>query len=259
MSAVQRHRRRGAGALRRYGADLRDRDPRTLTIGGLVTAFALAIAAFVHLAEDYLTGDPIVRWDVTFARWLHEHASQPLVRLFDVVTLAGNAAVLGLMVVAVVLVLLRRGRANDAAVILLSFGGAAVINPLLKLAFHRPRPELAFVHLDTYSFPSGHAAVSAATFTTFAYLLGLRYRSVRARMLIGLGAVAAIALVGFSRLYLGAHYLSDVLAGISFGVAWAALCLLGYTVWDDRDVLSVMPRWSQRILARLGARSQLSP
>jgi membrane-associated phospholipid phosphatase len=258
MSALERQSRRGAGALRRYGTSLRHRDPRALTIGGLVTAFVLAIAAFAHLAEDYLTGDPIVRWDVTFARWLHGHASQPLVRLFDVVTLAGNAAVLALAVVAVSMVLLRRGRSNDAAVILLSFGGAAAINPLLKLAFHRPRPELAFVHLDTYSFPSGHAAVSAATFTTFAYLLGRRSRSVRARILIGLGAVIAIAMVGFSRLYLGAHYLSDVLAGISFGVAWAALCLLAYTLWGDRDVLHVLPRWSQRVLARLGARHQLS-
>lgn len=254
---MSRHRRRAAGAIRRYGTALRYRDPRALTIGGLLTAFALAIGAFAHLAEDYLTGDPIVRWDVTFARWLHEHASRPLVRFFDVVTLAGNAAVLGLVVVLVGVVLLRRARPNDAAVILLSFGGAAAINAVLKLAFHRPRPELAFVHLGTYSFPSGHAVASAATFTTFAYLLARRHRSVRAGMLISLGTVAAIAVVGFSRLYLGAHYLSDVLAGISFGVAWAALSLLAYTLWGDRDVISVLPRWSQRVLARLGARPQL--
>jgi undecaprenyl-diphosphatase len=259
MSAVPRHRSRASGAIRRYGTALRHRDPRALTIGGLVTAFVLAIAAFAHLVEDYLTGDPIVRWDVTFARWLHEHASQPLVRVFDVVTLAGNAAVLGLVVVIVGVVLLRRGRTNDAAVILLSFGGAAGVNALLKLAFHRPRPELAFIHLDTYSFPSGHAAVSGATFTTFAYLLGRRQRSVRARLLIALGTVTAIVVVGFSRLYLGAHYLSDVLAGISFGVAWAALCLLVYTLWGDRDVQRVLPRWSQRVLGRLGARPQSSP
>jgi undecaprenyl-diphosphatase len=256
---MPRHRRRASGAIRCYGTALRHRDPRALTVGGLVTAFVLAIAAFAHLAEDYLTGDPIVRWDVTFARWLHEHASQPLVRFFDVVTLAGNAAVLGLVVLVVGIVLLRRGRSNDAAVSLLSFGGAAGVNALLKLAFHRPRPELAFIHLDTYSFPSGHAAASAATFTTFAYLLGRQHRSALARVLIAVGTVAAIAVVGFSRLYLGAHYLSDVLAGISFGVAWAALSLLAYTLWGDRDVARVLPPSLQRVFARLGAGPQSSP
>jgi undecaprenyl-diphosphatase len=223
--------------VRRYGASLWNRDPRTVTVSVLAIAFVASVAAFAHLAEDYLTGDPIVRWDVRFAIWLHQHASHPLVRVFDVITLAGNSVVLLLVVTAIGIVLLRRTRPNEAAVIAVAFGGAAVVNALLKLAFHRARPELAFVHLDTYSFPSGHAAVSTATFTTAAFLLGRRYRSTRARVLIALGTIAAIVLVGFSRLYLGAHYLSDVLAGISFGFAWAMLCLLAYTVWGERDVL----------------------
>jgi membrane-associated phospholipid phosphatase len=187
-----------------------------------------------------------VRWDVHFARWLHEHASHPLVRAFDVVTLAGNAAVLGVIVLAVAIVLLRRGLSNEAVVIALALGGAGVVNALLKLVFHRPRPELSFVHLGTYSFPSGHAAASAATFTTMAYLLARRCRSKPAGMLVAAAAVGGIALVGFSRLYLGAHYLSDVLAGISFGVAWATLCLLAYTLWGDRDVLALLRRGLRR-------------
>jgi undecaprenyl-diphosphatase len=227
---------------------LRHGDPRTLTISGLLTVLVAALAAFGHLVEDYLTGDPIVRWDVEFARWLHEHSSGPLVEFFKVVTLAGNAAVLGVIVVAVGFVLLRRGRANDAALLFLAFGGASVVNALLKLVFHRPRPELAFVHLDTYSFPSGHAAASSATFATMAYLLARRHHSTRARIWIGLGTAAGIALVGFSRLYLGAHYLSDVLAGISFGIAWAATSLLSYTLWGEREVLALLPRALRRLL-----------
>jgi undecaprenyl-diphosphatase len=168
------------------------------------------------------------------------------VTFFKIVTLAGNAAVLGVIVVGIGFVLLRRGRANDAALLLLAFGGASVVNALLKLVFHRPRPELAFVHLDTYSFPSGHAAASSATFATMAYLLGRRHQSTAARIWIGLGAAAAIALVGFSRLYLGAHYLSDVLAGISFGIAWAASSLIVYTLWGERDVLALLPRSLRR-------------
>jgi membrane-associated phospholipid phosphatase len=221
---------------RGYWTSVRNRDPRTLTLTGLVVAFVLDVIAFADLVEDYLTGDPIVRWDVHFATWLHVHASQPLVRVFEVVTYAGNAAVLGLVVLTAAVVLFRRNKINEAALLIVAFGGAVVLNGLLKLVFHRSRPELAFVHLDTYSFPSGHAAVSAATFTAAAWLLGLRYRTWRARLLVGLATLAAVAVVGFSRLYLGAHYLSDVLAGISFGVAWATLCLIGYAFLDGRDV-----------------------
>jgi membrane-associated phospholipid phosphatase len=239
-------------SLRRYVAALRARDPKTVTASVLAVCLVLFLTAFARIAEDYLTGDPIVRWDVRFAIWLHDHASHPLVRLFDVITLAGNSAVLILVVLAIGIVLLRRARPNEAALLGLALGGAGLLNSLLKLAFHRPRPELAFVHLGTYSFPSGHAAVSAATFTTLAYLLGRRYPSFGARVLIAVVSVVAMLLVGFSRLYLGAHYLSDVLAGLSLGLAWASLCLLAYTIWGDRDVLALLPAWARRLLSRLG-------
>jgi membrane-associated phospholipid phosphatase len=252
MRALPRSSRGAVGALRRYGASLWSRDPRTVAISSLAAALLLSVTAFAHLAEDYLTGDPIVRWDVRFALWLHEHASHRLVRFFDVVTLAGNSVVLVVAVTVIGILLLRRTRPNEAAVIALAFGGAALVNGLLKLAFHRPRPELAFDHLDTYSFPSGHAAVSTATFTTIAYLLGRRYRSASQRALIAFATVVTILLVGFSRLYLGAHYLSDVLAGISFGLAWASLCLLGYALWGERDVRRLLPYWGRRFPARLG-------
>jgi membrane-associated phospholipid phosphatase len=225
---------------------LRHRDRRTLTITWLLAVLVAALAAFGHLVEDYLTGDPIVRWDVEFARWLHGHSSSPLVTFFKIVTLAGNAAVLGVIVVGIGLFLIRRRRANEAALLFLAFGGASVVNALLKLVFHRPRPELAFVHLDTYSFPSGHAAASSATFAVMAYLLARRHHSTAGRIWIGVGTAAAIALVGFSRLYLGAHYLSDVLAGISFGIAWAAGSLLVYTLWGERDPLALLPRSLRR-------------
>jgi membrane-associated phospholipid phosphatase len=239
-------------AARRYIGAVRARDPRTVTISALAAAFLLEVVAFAHLVEDYLTGDPIVQWDVRFASWLHYHASHPLVRVCDVLTLAGNAGVLGVIVVAIGVLLLRRLQTNEAAVLGIAFAGSAIVNALLKLAFHRSRPELAFVHLDTYSFPSGHAAVSSATFAMLAYLLGRRYRSIRRRIFIAAGAAAAIAVVGFSRLYLGAHYLSDVLAGITFGLAWATLCLLAYTVWGERNLLTVLPTWAEEALAKFG-------
>ena len=134
---------------------------------------------------------------------------------------------------AVVVVFARVGRTHASATLLAALAGAAIFNGLLKLLFHRQRPEVAFVHLETYSFPSGHAAVTTATFTTLAFLVGRR-STTRRSVALGAAAIGLIALVDFSRLYLGAHYLSDVLAGTCFGLSWACVCLIAYTLWSDR-------------------------
>jgi undecaprenyl-diphosphatase len=191
----------------------------------LVTFLLVSLAAFGHIVEDYLTGDPIVRWDVSFASWLHEHSNPALVTAFKLITIAGNAAFLALVVVAVGVVLLRRRARNDAVLLAAVALGIEILNAGLKLAFHRPRPELSFIHLDTYSFPSGHAAGATAIYGVLVFLAA-RHASVVRRVALVAAAVVLIALVDFSRLYLGAHYLSDVLAGSALGASWLALCLL---------------------------------
>lgn len=205
----------------------RRNEPRFRAQVALATLFAAALVAFADLTEDYLTGDPIVRWDVEFSRWLHEHSSAPLVSLFEVVTWAGNVTFLALLTLAVALYLVRRRRIGEAALLCAAALGIEVLNGALKLLFHRPRPELAYVHLDTYSFPSGHAAGAAAIYAVVFYLLA---RSAdRPRPLAwAVSYVGLVAAIGFSRLYLEVHYLSDVLSGISLGAAWAAACLFVY-------------------------------
>jgi undecaprenyl-diphosphatase len=202
-------------------------DPHAQWLAALAIVFLAAAAAFGHVVEDYLTGDPIVRWDLHFARWLHEHSSPARVDVFDVVTLAGNAVVLGLLTLVALVLLVRRRDLDRAALVVVVAGGIEVLNALLKLLFHRPRPELAFVHLDTYSFPSGHAAGSAAVYGLLAVLVA-RGLAPWGRWLVGLGTTALLLAIGFSRLYLGAHYLSDVLAGLALGLAWTAGWLLAY-------------------------------
>jgi membrane-associated phospholipid phosphatase len=224
-----------------------------LTLLGLLLVLVAGLAAFAHLVEDYLTGDPLVEWDTRFALWLHERASDPLVMFFKVVTFAGSSVVLAVAVAAVSILLLRRGWFGDAAALVLALAGAGLLNAVLKLVFHRPRPELAFVHLETYSFPSGHAAVSSAVYATLAFLLIRRSHRSAVKLGIAFTAFVVIVLVAFSRLYLGAHYLSDVLAGISFGIVWATVCLIAYMLAPDRALLAILPQWAQRLLGRLGA------
>jgi membrane-associated phospholipid phosphatase len=233
----------------------RRRDPRWRELAVVTILLAASLAAFFHLVEDYLTGDPIVRWDVELARWLHEHSSSMLVSLFKVVTLAGNAAVLAVICVLALAVLVRRGAFDDAALLVVVAVGIELLNALLKLAFHRPRPELAFIHLDTYSFPSGHAAGSAAIYGVLAYF-ALRHVHGLLRALVVAAAVVLVALIGFSRLYLGAHYLSDVLAGFSLGAAWLFTWILVSLLFGDRSILPLLPARLRRAAERrVGFRS----
>jgi membrane-associated phospholipid phosphatase len=224
-------------------------DPRSRRIAVLFGLLLADLALFAHVAEDYLTGDPLVRWDVHFARWLHVQSNPTLVNVAEVVTYLGNSVFLLVLVAGLVVALLRRNRVNEALLIGFAFAGAEVLNVALKLAFHRPRPELAFVHLGTYSFPSGHATAASAVYTLLAWLAVRRLRSTRWRLAVAFGAALVIVAVGCTRLYLGVHYLSDVLAGTAAGLAWALAAILVATI--DRDVLGILPRPLQRVVLLL--------
>jgi membrane-associated phospholipid phosphatase len=246
--------RRGTESARRVVSVWQHRRDRRVR-GVVATALLLLVssAAFGHIVEDYLTGDPIVRWDVEFARWLHEHSSPRLVNVFEVVTLAGNVAVLAAITLAAMVFLLRRRALDEAVLVGVVALGIETVNAALKLVFHRPRPELSFVHLDTYSFPSGHAAGSAAVYGVLAYVVARRVFGLR-RIAVVAGAVVLVGAVGMSRLYLGAHYLSDVLAGLALGATWLSAWLLVAQLYADRDPSSLLPPRLRRAAARLAAR-----
>jgi undecaprenyl-diphosphatase len=111
----------------------------------------------------------------------------------------------------------------------LAVGGAMLLNLVLKSAFERLRPrfENPVLFLETYSFPSGHTAASVAFYGVLAAFLVSRFHDPRRRAASVVGAIAGVALVAASRVYLGAHYLSDVLAAICSSTVWVVLCLAG--------------------------------
>jgi undecaprenyl-diphosphatase len=156
------------------------------------------------------------------------------------VTALGSATVLGLTMLAVIGYLLLQGLPRMALFVFIASMGGSLLNSLLKTMFARPRPDVV-PHLRdvmSLSFPSGHAMTSAAVYLTLGALL-MRISSRRATRWYCMG-VAALAtfLVGLSRIYLGVHYPTDVLAGWIIGLSWALLCWIVERVLERRAVLA---------------------
>jgi undecaprenyl-diphosphatase len=227
------------------------REPKQRRLGLALAGAVLSAIAFARIAEDYLTNDPLARWDVSFARWLSGERSSVVIDLFRIVTFLGSPAAALAVGTIVCVVLYRRRRLLEAALLPLVLGGAELLNLVLKLSFHRPRPEVAFVHLDTYSFPSGHAMISTAAYGALAYLALSRLRSRRAQLALVAGTVVFVALICFSRLYLGVHYLSDVLGGAAGGAFWLAVSIALLTIYGERFVARFARSSADRVGRRL--------
>ncbi len=198
-----------------------------LTIGLLAAAGGLWL--FGGLAEDLLTGDPIVRFDQLLADYLHSHATPPLTTFFLVVNALGSIETIVLLGVVVAAFLAWGRRWLFLGSWVAAVAGSAVLNQLLKGLFERPRPffEHPLLIETSYSFPSGHAMESFVVYGMLAYFAVLALRSWESRVGVIFGAALLVVLIGFSRMYLGVHYLSDVLAGYAAGGVWLSALVTG--------------------------------
>lgn len=178
------------------------------------------------LAEDVLEQENIVLADGRLVYWLAVRRTSAGIRFFEGISLAGNWEVaIGLLAIMAVIFWKRHLRA--VLTMLLACAGSEAAVYFGKLTLNRPRPPavLAVVHELDASFPSGHANISVSCYALGFYLLARYTRSRRLRKLwYGLAAAVPL-LIGFSRLYLGAHYLSDVLAGWCIGLWWSILAM----------------------------------
>jgi undecaprenyl-diphosphatase len=195
----------------------------------LIALFLLGALAFGVLALGVEKSERLLRIDHTVAERLNEVAvrSPGLVRFFLAVTWLGTFAALTTLSVVVVVVLWRLGLRRLALAYAVVLAGSGLWIDFFKDLFERDRPvyNSEFTHETSYSFPSGHAAGSAVGYGMLAYCLALRWRAWRRRWPLVAGLGLLVLLIGFSRIFLGVHYLSDVLAGYALGLAWLALCV----------------------------------
>ncbi|UZD55255.1 phosphatase PAP2 family protein [Caldimonas aquatica] len=205
---------------------------------GLLAAVSLAAWVFLELAGEVVEGETLAL-DRALLLALRDPAdlSDPLgpwwveLMMRDITAL-GSTAVLALVGCAALGYLLLAGKWGSGLLVAASVGGGLVASQVLKLWIERPRPDLVphGVPVLTLSFPSGHATMSAVVYLTLGALLaGLQPRRRMAAYILAV-AVLLTGLVGVSRVYLGVHWPTDVLAGWALGAAWALLCLLVSTV-----------------------------
>ncbi|XXT19606.1 phosphatase PAP2 family protein [Sorangium sp. So ce429] len=195
-------------------------------------ALSMAALVFVALAEA-VNGDAwIVQVDLALARALHASSSSAGVAALRAFTFLGSGAALTVVAIVVAAVLLRRRHRVLAIGWLIALAGGGLLNYALKALFARQRPTfadpLAVAH--GWSFPSGHSMGTFITFGMLSYLGLLFVRTLRARLLLVAFALSWTVTMGFSRMYLGVHYLSDVLAGFAAGSVWLAACISGIEV-----------------------------
>ena len=205
-------------------------------LGVVLSVFGLAggLWVFVEVADEVMEGetraldrllllalrDPKDSSDPLGPPWVEELGRD--------LTALGGIGLLSLLSVAVITHLALRRKPKSAAFVAAAVSGALALSLALKGLFGRPRPDLVpqLSHIGTSSFPSGHSMVSAAVYLTLGALLARFESSVLLKVHVLGWSLLLTVLVGLSRIYLGVHWPSDVLAGWAAGGAWSSLCWL---------------------------------
>ena len=190
-----------------------------LLLGALLVA-ATALVVFGWLSEEMLEGDT-QQFDAFVRTVVHQFATPGLTRLMQVFSFLGSVAAVTALCLVAICVSLYFHRTRTAALLAITMLGVAALDVALKYAFRRPRPVAFFgATPSSYSFPSGHALGSLCFYGMLAAILSARARGRGAKFCVWMAAVSLVGMIGFSRVYLGVHYPSDVIAGYCAAAVW---------------------------------------
>jgi undecaprenyl-diphosphatase len=200
----------------------------------LVAGFAISafvIWAFAELADGVVEGESR-RFDRASLLWIHAHSPQWLDGPMRLVTALGYYWVVVPLLSAVVFVFFLKGWRLSATLLLVSTVGGLLLTTILKGVFGRGRPELfdSGYTASFYSFPSGHAALAVGFYGALTLILAYHLRGFARWAVVGVG-VLLVLLIGYSRLYLGVHYPTDVLAGFLAAPLWLIFVGAVYVAW----------------------------
>ena len=211
--------------------------------GGLLLLSVLLLS-FIAISDEIRDADTIALDQRVLLALRGSSPSDPVgphwfERLWGDWTALGGAPIVGLLCTVLIVYLLLFRQWRNALWVFFVVNGCWIISDVLKSAFDRPRPDHAFhaVEVASQSFPSGHSLTAAAIYPTLGILLGRLVPDLRRKLYVWATALFVMVLVGLSRIYLGVHYLSDVLGGWSVGLAWAIACYLVTRVLERQGTL----------------------
>jgi membrane-associated phospholipid phosphatase len=212
--------------------------PLAIGTTGSVVLAGVAFWFFKKQAESVVAGRAD-HYDELVMDVVHKIDNPPMHEAMNAITQLGAHFVIGGAAGITALAMWRQGRRQDAWTVVVSTGGAMVINTLLKNIFQRQRPIERARRItlpDSHSFPSGHSLLSAATYPIVAHHF-VQNRSVATQAVVHTLTSLTILSVGFSRVYFGVHFPSDVLGGFAAGYGWLGLTSLAHTLMEGDDGL----------------------
>jgi len=236
---VRNHPRSISFLQRRFDTSVFSGVPLTI----LLLTFVYVLGLFLGIVEDLITSDPITAADVRIANLIPSFRTDGLTTVFSWITLLGKSQVV-LVFLGTFTVLLWMWRKQHLILALfVSVTGSEAFTYLGKLAFHRSRPEMRVYAEHSFSFPSGHSTIAVAFYGFMAYILIRSVQSWSRKVNILFLTILLIGAIGFSRVYLGEHYVSDVWCGYLVGAMWLIMAIT-FAEWlkqSERFVRSASP------------------
>ncbi|MGE5377572.1 MAG: phosphatase PAP2 family protein [Bacteroidota bacterium] len=191
-----------------------------------VVMFLVGAGLFGAIAYNVWTKGPLLQWDVPLARQFHVQATSQPARIVEILIFGFfiGKELLQVIVIILALYFLHKRFWPELAMLLIGVGGGAIIWYFLTGIFDRVRPAQQIgIAVTDPSFPSGHAISAVLCYGFLAYLFIPRMPSLFWKWMVGVAAILTMAFIGFSRVYLGGHYMTDIVAGYALGLAWAGL------------------------------------
>lgn len=207
------------------------RDPRS---GLLVIAFGAAIISFVLLTAAVLLMPAFLSLDASVSAAIRDISLPGLEGVARFFTTVGDFWSVFAMTGIAAIYLLVRGRKAEALLLVLTVGFGSLLGEGLKVVVHRVRPALEFARIaipSSYSFPSGHTMTAVDFFGSLGFIALVGNSRLRRSVVVVAGCVAMALAIGLSRVYLGVHFLGDVIGGLLLGAAWVTFMILVGATW----------------------------
>ncbi|MCM3732875.1 phosphatase PAP2 family protein [Fictibacillus nanhaiensis] len=200
--------------------------PVIYILAGLMLSF-FSLNMFFELSEDLMEQERF-RFDQVIIQYVSNIRTGTITEVMKFITFLGGKTILTLLLIgSMIWLIVKRKNYWGAIFYIIAVAGGGLLNLGLKHWFGRIRPENSLIVEQGFSYPSGHAMGSLIYYGFLGYLLVRSQRGKSIKVSLSMAFIALILLIGFSRIYLGVHYPSDVLAGFSAGTVWLLLCIGG--------------------------------